>query len=44
MHGSSYEQKIVLYGHKNTPANIVVGWKCNGGKTWMTTAYIKEVE
>lgn len=43
-HGQGYEQKIILYGKKNTPANVVVGWKEKDGKTWMTSAYIKEVK
>ena len=42
--GDKYEQKIVLYGNKDTPANVVVGWKVKDNKTWMTSAYIKEIE
>lgn len=42
--GDSYEQKIVLYGLKGKPANVIVGWKTKDGKTWMTSAYIKELE
>ena len=41
--GDRYEQKIVLYGFNNTPANVVLGWKTNGENTWMTSSYIKEV-
>lgn len=41
--GDSYEQKIILYGYKGTPANVVLGWKVKDGKTWLITAYIKEV-
>ena len=41
--GDSYEQKIILYGDKGTPANVVLGWKVKDGKTWLITAYIKEV-
>ena len=41
--GDRYEQKIVLYGFNNTPANVVLGWKTDGENTWMTTSYIKEV-
>lgn len=43
-YGASYEQKIVLYGIKNKPANLVIGWKVKDDKTWMTTAMIKEVD
>lgn len=43
-HGSSYGQNIILKGLKGKPANVVVGWKSQDGKTWMTTAYIKEVK
>lgn len=43
VHGVGYEQKIVLYGYKNKPANVVIGWKEKEGKTWLTSAYIKEV-
>lgn len=42
-YGNSYEQKIILYGKNGVPANVVVGWKEKDGKTWMTSAYIKEV-
>ena len=42
--GNSYEQKMILYGNKGTPANVIVGWKEKDNKTWMTSAYIKEVE
>lgn len=43
-YGISYTQKIVLYGSKGKPANVIVGWKIQESKTWMTSAYIKEVE
>lgn len=43
-YGSRYEQKIILYGNKGTPANVVVGWLCNDKSTKMTSAYIKEVK
>ena len=42
-YGTRYEQKIVLYGLKGKPANVVIGWMQNGEKTWLTTAMIKEV-
>ena len=43
-HGDLYEQKIVLYGKKDKPANVVVGWIRNDFETKMTSAYIKEVK
>ena len=33
VHGFGYEQKIIVYGYKNKPANVVIGWKNKGGKT-----------
>ena len=42
--GKRYEQKIVIYGNKETPANVIVGWLIKDEKTWMTSAYIKEVK
>lgn len=42
--GDKYEQKIILYGKNKTPANVVIGWKVNKNQTWMTSAYIKEVD
>lgn len=42
--GDLYEQKMVLYGVKNQPANVIVGWiHKSSGETNMTSAYIKEV-
>lgn len=42
--GEKFEQKIVLYGLKGKPANVVVGWIHKpDGATSMTSAYIKEV-
>lgn len=38
-----YEQKIVLYGLKGTPANVVVGWSVDDKSVTMASAYIKEV-
>lgn len=45
-HDTLYEQKIVLYGEKDTPANVVVGWIKDeaAGSMRMTSAYIKEVK
>lgn len=42
--GNEYEQRIVVYGQKGTPANTVVGWYVNGEQTWLTTLYVKEVD
>lgn len=44
VHGDGYEQKIILYGIKDKPSNVVVGWKTKNEKTWLTSAYIKEVD
>lgn len=42
--GERYEQRMVLYGLKDKPANVVVGWICKpDGAVSMTSAYIKEV-
>jgi SPP1 gp7 family putative phage head morphogenesis protein len=44
-YGMLYEQRMVLYGKKNHPANVVVGWiHRTTGETSMTTAYIKKVD
>lgn len=42
--GSKYEQKIIIYGSKGTPANVVIGWNVVDGATKLATAYIKEVK
>lgn len=43
-HGQRYEQKMVLMGLKNSPANVVVGWiQRPNGEISMTSAYLKEV-
>jgi len=42
--GASFEQKIILWGLKGKPANVIVGWKTKDSLTWMTTAYISEVK
>ena len=39
-----YEQKIILYGLKRTPANVIVGWSADDEKVTMASAYIKEVK
>ncbi len=43
-YGTRYEQKVVLYGYKGKPANVVIGWYADEGKTWLTTVMIKEVD
>lgn len=43
-YGTRYEQKMVLYGKKGTPANVIVAWIHDTEGTRMTSAYIKEVE
>lgn len=43
-YGDRYQQSVILYGLKNTPANVVVGWMVSGDETWLTTAIIKEVK
>lgn len=41
-HGQRYEQKMVLMGLKNNPANVVVGWiQRPNGEVSMTSAYLK---
>ncbi len=43
-YGDRYEQKMIIYGKKDTPANVIVGWiRKNDGSVTMTSAYIKEV-
>lgn len=44
IYGDRYEQKIVLYGKKGRPANVVIGWMVNGDKVWLTAPMIKEVK
>lgn len=42
--GQRYEQRMVLYGNTDRPANVIVGWiQKPDGTVSMTTAYIKEV-
>ena len=41
--GDKFEQKMILYGLKDKPANVVVGWiRKSDGTTSMTSTYIKE--
>ena len=43
--GDRYEQKMVLYGLKDTPANVIVAWiKKADGTTKLTSTYIKEAK
>ena len=43
IYGNKYEQKMILYGLRDNPANVIVGWQVNTEKTWLTSAYIKEL-
>ena len=44
-YGTKYEQKIVVYGFKEMPANVIVGWIHRpNGEVSMTSTYIKEVK
>ena len=44
-YGDRYSQKIIVYGKKGTPANVVIGWTCKpDGSVSMSSAYIKEVK
>lgn len=44
-YGDLYEQRMILYGTKGRPANVVVGWIYRpDGSVRVTSAYIKEVE
>ena len=43
-YGDKYEQKMVLYGTTENPANVIVGWMLKSdGSISLTSAYIKEV-
>lgn len=44
VYGKNYEQRIIVYGLRGKPANVVVGWAVDGERTWLVTALIKEVE
>lgn len=40
-----YEQKIIIYGKKGMPANVVVGWMARQDDTTsMSSTYIKEIK
>lgn len=43
-YGTTYEQKMILYGKKSIPANVVVAWILENGVPRITSAYIKEVK
>lgn len=44
-YGDRYVQKMILYGEKGTPANVIVAWlKNTDGTTKLTSAYIKEMK
>ena len=44
-YGDRYVQKMVLYGEKGTPANVIVAWlRKPDGTINLTSAYIKEAK
>lgn len=44
-YGIRFEQKMILYGEKDMPANVIIGWIYKpDGTLSMTSAYIKEVK
>lgn len=44
-YGEKYEQYMILYGLKNRPANVLVGWLLTPKEgVKLTTAYIKELK
>ncbi|MEG2583077.1 MAG: hypothetical protein RSA27_01020 [Oscillospiraceae bacterium] len=43
-YGTKYEQKIILYGKNNKPANVIVAWMDDGYIVKMTSLYIKELK
>ncbi len=42
-YGHRYEQKMVMYGIKNNPVNVVVAWNVTEEGAHLTSTYIKEV-
>lgn len=42
-YGHRYEQKMVMYGIKNNPVNVVVAWNVTEEGAHLASAYIKEV-
>ena len=42
--GDRYEQQMILYGKKSTPANVIAGWCLDDNGIHLTSAYIKEVK
>lgn len=43
-YGDKYTQNIILYGKKNKPANVKVGWIVDNKSTHLTTAHVEEVK
>jgi SPP1 gp7 family putative phage head morphogenesis protein len=43
-HGDKYEQPMVLLGPTGRRANVIAAWCSDNGKTWLTSAYIKELK
>lgn len=42
-HGPAYEQRLILFGKRGRPANVIVAWLIEGEKPRMTSVYLKEV-
>jgi hypothetical protein len=42
--GNHYEQKMVIYGKKGKPANVIAAWTADKGHTHLSTAYIERVK
>ena len=44
-YGDRYVQKMIIYGEKGTPANVIVAWlRKTDGTINLTSAYIKETK
>lgn len=39
--GHRYEQKMIMYGKKNNPSNVIVGWNVIDDEVHLTSIYIK---
>lgn len=42
-YGDRYEQKIVVKGANKHLGNLIVGWMVKDEKTWLSSAYLKEI-
>ena len=43
-YGDKYEQAMIIYGKKGTPANVIASWCLDDEGIHLTSAYIKEVK